>query len=63
MRSDTGLLSDRHLKASQPGMRLSVIVRVSHPEHGDYFLASLQMKVADAPGARSEEAGLYKLLV
>lgn len=42
---------------------MSVIVRVSHPEHGDYFLASLQMKVADAPGARSEEAGLYKLLV
>lgn len=37
-------------------------VAASHPEHKDYFLASLQMNVSALPHSRSEEAGLPTLL-
>ena len=37
----------RHIKATRPGKRVLLLVAVSHREHGEYFLASLQMRLAD----------------
>ena len=53
----------RTLKASEPGERLTLSVAASHPELGDFFLASLSARVdAAAPAAPSERAGLRTLL-
>lgn len=44
------------------GDKLFLSVLASHPEHGNYFTAILQLSKSDKPHARSEEAGLSKLL-
>ncbi len=34
----------RHLRAPRPKDTMVLVVKVSHPEHGDYFLASLEAR-------------------
>lgn len=50
----------RHLEAPEPRDTLKLVVRATHPVHGDYFYADLLARAAP-PGrraARNEEAGL-----
>ncbi|KXZ45789.1 hypothetical protein GPECTOR_50g582 [Gonium pectorale] len=50
-----------HLKAPEPAERLKLVVRASHPVHGDYFYADMVGRISDDP-RRNEEAGLGRLL-
>ncbi len=54
----------RHLEAPEPTDTLRLVVRATHPVHGDYFYADLLARAAP-PGrraARNEEAGLAAAL-
>ncbi|GLC77762.1 hypothetical protein PLESTB_000958100 [Pleodorina starrii] len=50
-----------HLEAPEPSDRLKLVVRASHPEHGDYFYANLVGRRSDRPARVNEEAGLGAL--
>ena len=48
----------RHITAPEPDGRLALSVAVSHPVHGEYFIATLRAVRSRQASLRNEDAGL-----
>lgn len=59
---DLSLPCSRRIKATEPGERLFLSVGCTHPEYGDFFLATFDARLSAQPHLPNETASLGTLL-